>query len=183
MWLTEDPWPPVFICGVAALAALVWWGQTKRVVALLAVAGCIGLGIAAYVIEAAIITPGEEVEQLTTDLCWQFQRKDPEILKQFSLTAPQLMAMCQAALLLVEVHDDLRLTDMHTTVTNNDTRAVCHFRANATISVAGAGNVGRQPARFELTWAREGDQWKIIGLKRLNPIRDEELGVLDRTAS
>ena len=78
------------------------------------------------------------------------------------------------------VDDDLRLTDFQTRVTNQESRAVTHFRANATLRVQNFGSVGRQPARIELTWAKEGPDWKIIALRRLNPVKDEEMDVLER---
>ncbi len=181
MWFTEDPWPPMLICGLGALLAISWWANSKRGLAAGLAVFCLALGGAVYVVEGIIVTPAEEVEQLVTDLCWQFQRRDPKVLEHFSQTAASLRHQCQAAMLLVEVQPDLRLTDFQTRLTNEGSRAICHFRANATISVLGAGNVGRQPSRFELTWAREGDAWKIIDLRRLNPIRDEELGLMDRS--
>ena len=182
MWLTEDPWPPMLILGVASLLAIAWWSSTKRAVGLLAAVGCMVLAGVMFIVEQAIVTPAEAVEQRVVDLCWAFQRRDPQTLEYFSKTSPQLRLLCQTALQMVEVQPDLRLTDFQTRLTNENSRAITHFRANATISVVGAGNVGRQPSRFELTWAREGDDWKVIQIRRLNPVNDKELGLLDQTS-
>ncbi|MBI1346613.1 hypothetical protein GC163_10025 [bacterium] len=182
MWFTEDPWPPMVLLGVGAMLFLAWWLSSKRVLHLgLAIAALLLAG-GVYVLEQAIVTPAEVVEGLVVQLCDEFQRKDPLTLTHFSAQAPELTAMCLAAMSLVEVDNDLRLTDFQSTVTNDGSRVVCHFRANATISVAGYGKVGRQPARFELTWIKEGDTWKITKIRRLHPLKDEELGVLDHTA-
>lgn len=182
MWFTEDPWPPMFICGLGALLAVAFWSASKRAVHLLLALGLLALGGIIYVAEQMILTPAEQVEALVAQLCNDFQRNDPATLDHFSDSAPELKLMAQAAMALVEIHD-LRLTDMHTRLTNNNTRAICHFRANAGLSVRGFGEVGHQPARFELTWAKEPAGWKIVAVKRLNPIRDEEMPLLERSAS
>lgn len=182
MWFTEDPWPPMVFCGLGALLAIGWWASSRRVAALAVSVGSLLLGGLIFVVEQAIVTPAEEVEQLVTELCWKFQRQEPQTLDYFSDSAPQLRLMCQLAMGMVTVDPDLRVSDFETQLTNENSRAICHFRANATISLVGAGNVGRQPARFRLTWGREGGEWKIVDVRRLNPIRDEEIGMLDRAA-
>lgn len=182
MWFTEDPWPPMLACGLGALLAVAFWSSSRRAVHLLVALGLLLFGGVLYLVEQAIVTPGEQVEAQVVQLCDQFRRKDPATLDHFSATAPELKLMCQAAMALVEIDDDLRLTDFQTRLTNADSRAVCHFRANAGLSVLGHGKVGRQPGRFELTWAKEPKGWKIIGVKRLNPIRDEEMPLMERSA-
>lgn len=183
VWFTEDPWPPMFICGLAALLAVAFWANSKRAAYLLAALGLLAFGGVLYVAEQAIVTPAEEIERLVVQLCEDFRRKSPTTLDYFSDSAPELKLMCQAALALVEIKDDLRVTDLHTKLTNDNTRAVCHFRANAGLSVTGFGDVGRQPARFELTWAKEPSGWKIIGVKRLHPIKDEEMSLMEKSAA
>lgn len=182
MWLIEDPWPPMLICGVLGLLFVGWWGSCRRVFYLALGVSFFLLGGAIYVVEQVIVSPAEEVEQQTTLLCQQFQQKDPAMLDLFSATAPDLKAMAAGAMALVSIGDDLRLTDFQTRVMAEGSRVVCHFRANATLSVTGMGNVGRQPARFELTWNLEPDGWKIVSVRRLNPIRDEEMPLLERQA-
>jgi hypothetical protein len=171
----------MLICGFGALVAAAFWSNSKRVLPLAAAVLCCVLAGAVYLLAASIVTPAEEVEALVVRLCHQFRRKDPAVLNHFSNAAPELRSLCQTAMDMVEVDDDLRLTDFQTRVTNQDTRAVTHFRANATLRVNGFGNVGRQPARIELTWAKEGGDWKIIALRRLNPVKEEELPVLSQT--
>lgn len=178
MWFTEDPWPPMIILGICALLALAWWRQNQRLLALGIAVGCLLLAGAVYVVEQWIVTPAELVQQKTVDLCWNFKRKAPETIEAFSDSAPQLKVLCQTAMSLVNVGDDLRLTDLQARMSNEDTRAITHFRANATVTYMGQVG-GYQPSRFELTWARENDDWKIIAVRRLNPVSGEELGVLD----
>jgi hypothetical protein len=161
--------------------AVAFWSNSKRVLPLAVAVLCCVLAAGVFLLEAVLVTPAEEVEALVVRLCDQFRRKDPATLNHFSNAAPELRGLCETAMDLVEIEDDLRLTDFQTRVTNEDTRAITHFRANATLRVNGFGNVGRQPARIELTWAKEGNGWKIIALRRLNPVKDEEMPVLSQT--
>ncbi len=182
MWFTEDPWVPMLACGLVGLLFIARWASSKRVLSLVLALGAFLAGGLIYVVEQAIVTPAEEVERLTTQLCWEFQRKDPKVVDHFSATAPELGLMCRLGLKTIDIADDLRLTDFQTEVSNEGSRIVCHFRANATLKVAMAGNVGRQPARLKLTWAKEPDGWKIVKVQRLHPIKDEELEVLAPTS-
>jgi hypothetical protein len=182
MWFTEDPWPPVLICGLVALIGLGLWASSKRVLHLGIVAVAALAAIGFVLLEQSIVTDAERIEAQVRTLCTQFQLKDQALFEHFSPQAPELRTMVGAALALVTVEDDLSLTDFQTKLTNQGSRATCHFRANATISLSMLGKVGRQPARFELTFAKEGDAWKIIEVKRLNPLNGKEMGVLDQNA-
>lgn len=182
MWFTEDPWPPMLLCGIGMLIGVGLWANSKRVLHLsVAVFSLLCAGVI-FAIEQAIITPAEEVELQVLRLCDEFRRKDPKTLDHFSPTAPELRALAENGMVMVTVGDDLSVTDFQTKVTNQGSRAECHFRANATISVNSFGSAGRQPARIILTWAKEGADWKIIGVKRLNPINGQEMGVLNPSA-
>ncbi len=181
MWFTEDPWPPILFCGIGMLLGLGMWASSKRVLHLsLAVVSLFLAGVLFYV-EQVIVTPAEQVEQHVVRLCEEFRRKQPAALDYFSPNAPELRLMAESAMALVTIDRDLTITDFKTTITNQGSRAQCHFRANATLSVAAAGNVGRQPARFLLTWAKEGSDWKIIGVKRLNPVNGQDMGLLQHS--
>ncbi len=182
MWFTEDPWPPMLLCGLVGLIGVAWWSSSKRVAHLAVAVGGLVLGGIVYVVEGAIVTPAETVEQAVIDLCHEFQRKDPRALDHFSRTAPELKLLCQTAMNLVDVESDMRLTDFQMRESNAGSRIVSHFRANASLSVTGFGKVGHQPARLELTWAKEGDDWKIVAIRRLHPIRDEEMDVMAKSA-
>lgn len=181
MWFTEDPWPPMLLCGVGMLIGVGLWANSRRVLHLsVAVLSLLCAG-AIFAIEQAIITPAEQVEQQVVRLCDDFRRKDPKTLDHFSATAPELKELVQSGMAMVTVGDDLSLTDFQTKVTNQGSRAESHFRANATINVQ-SFSAGRQPARLILTWAKEGGDWKVIGVKRLNPINGQEMGVLNQSA-
>lgn len=175
MWFTENPWPPMLLCGAGALVALGFWASSKRAIPLLVSCAClIGAGIV-YLIEQAILTPAEQVESQLIELVEQFRRKDPAALGHFSRRAEDLRHLCQRAMDIVEVEDDLQLSDIHTRLTNENSRAVTHFRAKGTVSIPSL-MVARtyQPLRFELTWIREGETWRIFAIRRLHPFKEGE---------
>jgi hypothetical protein len=182
MWFTEDPWMPMLIFGLMGLFAMAKWGASGRGRALILALVLFVAAGGVFVVEGMIVTPGEQVELNTVQLCQAVQRKDAGALDHFSNTAPALKLMCQAGMELIEISPDMRVTDLQTTLTNQESRAVCHFRVNAGLKVQGFGDVGRQPSRFKLTWAKEGAEWKIIDVVRLHPLKDEELELLARTA-
>ena len=84
------------------------------------------------------------------------------------------------AMVMFTVHDDLRVSDVMVTVNEKDSLATSHFRANASVTMLGGGDAGWRPSRWEFTWQREEGAWRIIKIQRLHPIRDEEMGPLEK---
>jgi hypothetical protein len=70
------------------------------------------------------------------------------------------------------------LTDFRTNLTNENSRATVHFRANATIGAMGFK--GHHPFRCVLTYQKEGGFWKIIDVERLDPIKGDKMEVMAR---
>lgn len=178
MWFTENPWPPMLIAGLAALVCVALWNSGQRRVYLLLAAVCALLCGGFYYLERAIVTEGEKLQALTVKLCEDFQKKDATVVRYFSDTAPELKLLIMGAMAMVDVKDDLRLTDFQTNLTNENSRGTVHFRANATLAVQGVGDVGHQPARIVLTYQREKDEWKIIAVDRLNPLTGKKMDTL-----
>jgi len=175
MWFTEDPWPPMLICGVAALIGLGFWSSSKRVLPLgfsaffLIAAGVI------YLVERTIVTPAEHVQDLLVQLVDEFKQRDPKTLDHFSASAPGWRAICERAMNDFTVEDDLALSDFHTKMTNEETRAVVSFRAKGTVSAPSYTIVKTYfAARFEVTWEKEGGDWKVVDVKRFSPVKDSE---------
>lgn len=173
-WFTESPWPLVVILGVAACIMLAIWSAQKRGAWMVGSLALILAAVAVIFIEQSIVTESERVEQRVLDLTRAFQRKDHDRTLEFiSLQAPELRKIAEYALESVTVQDDLKVKDMHVRLTNEDTRAVSRFRANGTIVFQGT-NLGPQPSLLEVTWQKEKGDWKMIGVRRLNPIKEDE---------
>lgn len=181
MWFTENPWPPVIILALIACGMVAAWSSQKRAAwlagAVVLLIGCVGI----FVLEEAIVTEGERVEANVRDLAWSFQKKDRDkVLGFFSPQAADLRGVIKEALDSVDVKDDLDIKDMEVRVYGGGAQALSHFRANATVSWKGL-NVGHQPSRWELTWQKEGDDWKILDVQRLNPIKNEKMRVFEQS--
>lgn len=183
MWFTEDAWTPMALLAVGAIICLGLWNTSRRTGYLFAAGGLLlGCG-GAWVVERAVVTDREQLEVLVQNLCDDFRRKDRRTLDYFSAHAEPLRQMAAGAMELVEVRDDLRVTDFATELTNNNSLARVHFRANATLSVRAIGNVGRQPFRAIIEWQREAGVWKIVNIRRLNPLNGQEMPVLAQSSN
>lgn len=182
MWFTETPWPPALgLCVVAVLLFLGWMSQRKTVF-LVGVALCVALCGIVFVVEQQIVTERERVEQTLLDFAAAFQRDsmqpgfvnrlplgpDPDSLSYISATAVSVRLLARAALDFVDLPEQVRISDVRTTMSNNDSRAITHFRASATIKAGIDGTGVHHPSRWELTWQRENGEWKIIRTTRLN---------------
>ena len=178
-WFTETPWPPIFILGIVAAVLLAVWTSQKQGVWLIgAVVACLAAPVV-YLIEKAIVTEGERVEQNVLDLTAAFQRKDRErVLSFFSAQAPDLRDMAVYALNLVDLPKGIDVKDLSVRLSNENSRAISHFRANGTVAVPGVGE-RHSPSRWEVTWQKEGTEWKIIEVVRLHPYKDETMKVFD----
>ena len=172
----------MLIAGLAALVFLALWNSNRRGRHLVAALVCLLLCVSFYFLERAIVTEGERLQQLVVSLCTDFRNKKAETVNYFSDAAPELKILVLGAMTMIGVHEDLRLTDFSTHLTNQNSRGTVHFRANATLSVMGHGEVGHQPARFVLTFRREKNEWKIIEIERLHPLTGERMQMLAREA-
>lgn len=174
MWFTENPWPPIFILGMAACGMFVAWFSQKRVFWLAGcVAALIGCG-AIYAVEESIVTDGEKLEARVHKLAADFQKKDREaFLAAFSKQAEKWRAMAIKALDDVDIEKDLDIKDMSVELFNEKSQALTRFRANGTVTFQ-KGMSAYHPSRWELRWQKEANDWKIVDVVRLHPLKDEQ---------
>ena len=183
MWFTENAWPPMLIAGLATLVCLALWNSNRRGIHLIAALICLLLCAGFYFLERAIVTEGERLQQIVVSLCNDFRNKRvAETVNHFSNAAFKEKALVLAAMAIVDVREDLRLTDFSTNLTNQNSRGTVHFRANATLAMPSQGDVGHYPSRFVLTFQREQGEWKIIEVERLHPLTGEKMQMLAREA-
>lgn len=174
MWFTETPWPPILICSVLAALLIAGWSANRRGSYLAGVLALVVLSGAIYVAELKIVTDAEQIEEAVYGITSAFQQGDVDkTLEYVSAKAHFWRESIPYASRLVKIDDDLRVTDVYVTMKANGSRGISHFRANATVDVGGAGNRGRQASRWEFTWQREADQWKVIHIYRLHVITGE----------
>lgn len=129
-----------------------------------------------YVAERRIVSDRERIEASLFEMADAFVVRDEHaVLDRISPRQDELKALVSWAFATVTAVSDLNLTDVSVQLLMEGSRATTHFRANGRFDVAGFGDVGRKPTRWELTWQREGSDWKIIRIRRLNPITGEEM--------
>ena len=189
MWFTETPWPPIIgLCVVGVLLFLGWMSQRKAAF-LAGVAVCLALCGIVFVVERQIVTERERVEQRLLDFAVAFQQDsmrqglvnlvipgpEPASLSFISASADGTRRMAEAALNFVDIPEPVRISDVRTTMSNNNSRAVTQFRASATVRAGGLTDGVHQPTRWELTWQREKDEWKILRATRLHFMSGEAL--------
>ena len=189
MWFTETPWPPIIgLCVVGVLLFLGWMSQRKTAF-LAGVALCLALCGIVFVVEQQIVTEREHVGQTLLDFAVAFQQDSmrqglvnlvvpgpqPASLSFISASADGTRRMAEAALNFVDLPEAVRISDVRTTMSNNDSRAVTQFRASATVRAGGHADGVHQPTRWELTGQREKGDWKILRATRLHFMSGEAL--------
>lgn len=177
MWFTENAWPPMLICVAAGLLSLWIWNANRRKAPIIAALVFFVLAGGIYAAEQMIVTEGERLQQDVLELSDQFRRHDTKALDHFSEGSSEWRGICQQAMDMVQIHDDLRLFNFQTEITNRGSRATVEFRANATITAL--GTTVHHPFRCILTYQREAGQWKIVHVERLDPMNGKKMGVLD----
>lgn len=189
MWFTETPWPPIIgLCVVGVLLFLGFLSQ-QRAMFLVGTLLCVALCGIVFVVERQIVTERERVEQHLLDFAVAFQQDslqqglgnllipgpEPQSLSFISLSAGSTRRMAAAALNLVDLPDAVRISDIRTTLSNLDSRAVTQFRASASIRMPGSADALHHPSRWELTWQRESGNWRILRATRLHFMTGEPL--------
>ena len=185
MWFTEDAWSPIILCLVVGVIFFIAWSTTQRPRFLTAIPVLIVAAIVIYFAEQSIVTDRERVETTLNDLVATFVDEshsfgqpgtgatvEPKCLDFFSAQNIKDRTRVLAALLFVSVDEDLRVTDVSVQLTNENSRAITHFRANATVT--GGGFSGYHPSRWELTWQKEAGEWKVTRTKFLNIMTGDE---------
>lgn len=180
-WITENPFPLLLIFGLLALALFAAWGNSKKPGYFFTGVGMMALAIVALLTEQVIVTPGEEVEARTSQLCREFQRKDPHIFTMISAQSPELKTLIETGFKVVQVSDDLHIDHMETRTIESGNRVVIRFRIRATMTIEHLGNVGSRTGLFELVWVREAGDWKLLRVNRLNPVTNDPIEVLSPT--
>ena len=181
MWFTETPWAPSIVFFVAVVLAAVLWSHTRKTAFLALAAACLIAIPIVFVVERAIVTPAEEVELRIEAMRAAVIRDDVGGTLEFiSKSAALERAAVASGMALVRIEPDVDVTDLDVKVTANDTVAVSHFRANGTFVGRGpfAGGTHHIPTRWRISWRKEGGEWKIYAVERLDPITGEKINIL-----
>jgi hypothetical protein len=170
-------WPLFFLCLILSAALFGQWvlqRSRRQIVA----AGLFFVAAAAiFLADRFIITESKRVEAGIYDLAKAFQAGNVErCLEFFSPNDQTDRALVGTAAHMVEIEGPIRITDLSINMSSAESRAISTFRATATAKYQGRSD--RVPTRWELTWQHEGNDWKIIRVRRLQLIGDQETNPL-----
>jgi len=176
MWFTETPWPPILICGLAAVACLIQWQQRQQMKYFGGALACIVVAVGVYFLEQQIVTEKEQVELAVVDITSAFQRRDLEAtLSHVSNQAPVVKSVIVFGYNILSVEDDMRLTDVSVDLIAQNTRAISKFRINGTVKFNNAPSGDHMPSRWEAKWQLEDGEWRMIEIQELDPLTGEPI--------
>jgi hypothetical protein len=174
MWFTETPWPPFFICSVLAATFFAQWYMHRQRRQLQLSVAFLALGGLVILVERLIVTESERVENNVYALARAFEAGDAEHCAEFfSAHDATDRDLVRGAAGSVHVVGSIRITDLSVQMSSAESRATSTFRASATVSYLGRQEHGY--TRWELTWQREADEWKIVRIRRLHFVGEGEI--------
>jgi len=180
MWPSENPWPLILLATILGTGSFLVWFQRKDARYLAGTLACLLLSGGAWYLERVWVTPREEVEAAVFGITESFQQGNTERTAGYvSEQAPALRLMIGTAINLIEVRDDMRVSDVLVELYAQNTRAKSRFRVNATVQGRNGGFQQYQPTRWEAKWQLEAGQWKMIDIIELDPITGEEMDRLE----
>ena len=178
MWPTDSPWLAVLLCSIPAAVLLSL--ALPRGSGRLAAAGGLFVLLAAAAIAADLLveTERERVARYVEEMVRAFEAGDSErMLEHFSQRAVCERMLAVFAVNAVTADAPLSLKDVQVSLQNEDSMAVSTFRVNGSVSVKGR-SLGHQPSQWRVTWRREADDWRLIRIQELDPLRSEPLNRL-----
>lgn len=175
-WLTENPWPLMLVLiGAAAVAAIVIERRGKAV----GLAFLVGAALV-WLIDDSVVTPSELLQTDVQAMLDGFKSGNLNSVNALiSDAAPNLRETARQGMELVQLHSGFHLKDVRVTMQPASSRAVVHLRANGR-ALLKASNLEQQVAtRWETTWEKQDDGWRLTGVKRLDLVSGQEMGILD----
>jgi hypothetical protein len=177
MWFTESPWVPFLVCLALSAVFFSRWVSDRRRGWLLAACGFLVASAAVVIVERLIVTESERVEGSIERLAKVFEAGDGDACAAFfSPHDERDRELVRQAAGMVKIDGPIRISDLSVDMNGPETRAVSRFRASADATYQGYHDRGR--TRWEVTWEREGPDWKITRVRRLRLLGDEEIGPL-----
>ncbi|MFP6762328.1 MAG: hypothetical protein VB858_01880 [Planctomycetaceae bacterium] len=184
MWFTEDAWSPIVLIMLVAILCCIVWFRTQRGYALTAAVLLLLAAVTTYFIEQVIVTDGEKLEASLFELIETFVAESQSItqLQQSQVVQAERFfseqntidrARVRVGVIVVSISEDLRISDVQVRLTNENTRAITHFRANGTIAT-GTSPGSHHVSRWELTWQKQAGEWRITRTRMLNPMNGED---------
>jgi ketosteroid isomerase-like protein len=174
MWFTETPWAPFFICTVIAALFFAQWYMHRRPRALYLAIGSMAIGGLVILVERLIVTESERVENNVYALARAFEAGDGDRCAEFFSEHDQKERdTVRSVAATVKIVGHIHITDLAVQMSSAESRATATFRASATANYQGRDVHGA--TRWELTWQREANEWKIVRIRRLRFVGEGEM--------
>ena len=93
--------------------------------------------------------------------------------------SPKLRETAADGLKMVTLTKDFHIKDLEVTVRADGQTADAHLRANGTLKVNHGDMISRVFTRWQTVWKHIGTEWKLLEVKRLDPVNGQEMGILD----
>jgi hypothetical protein len=173
-WFTETPWPPFLICLIIAAGLFARWIVLRERRFLVASLAFLGVGGVIIVVSMLIVTERERVASSLYALARAVEQGDAERSASFFSDQDDAdRTLVRGAVAAVKIDGPIHITDLVIDMSSAQSRATATFRASATARFENTS--GRALTRWELTWQREGPDWKIVRVRRLRAIGEGEL--------
>lgn len=183
MWFTENPWPPMFLCAIVAVACLIAWYQRQQIRFLAAAVILVLVTGGIWALERAIVTERERIIENVLAMTSAFQKRDLDgTLHYVSHQAPDIRTLVVFGYNVIQVEDDMRVTDIQITFRAQETRATSRFRVNARVTAHPGGGLTfshHRPTRWEAKWQQEAGAWRMIDLQQLDPVTGDRVDHLN----
>ena len=80
---------------------------------------------------------------------------------------------------MVTLTKDFHIKDLAVTLREDGQTADAHLRANGTLKITHSDMLTRVFTRWQTTWKFVGSGWKLVEVRRLDPVNGQEMGILD----
>ncbi|MEM7810312.1 MAG: hypothetical protein AAF532_02385 [Planctomycetota bacterium] len=179
-WFVEDWLTPLLACGTLAAVAFVLPGIDRAAVRAAVVGLLLAVGLAAPLVDAAVVTPRERLVDSLYALADHVVDGDgPGAVGLMSPANAMLRDYAGRVAERVDVDEDLRVFDVDATLLPGGKVGTTHFRANGTVRIRGGGfaDFSRHTAtRWILKWQHEEDDvWRVREVTMLDPVSGDEI--------
>ncbi|MEX0725500.1 MAG: hypothetical protein WEB58_18425 [Planctomycetaceae bacterium] len=176
MIFSETSWPGIVLCGLVALSCLLAYGSNQRRKFLYFALASVAISPLFVLWDQFVESESEKIEAAVVAMANDFRHGDVEgVIKWVNPAELKLKGLVYTAAEMVTVTSDVRITALEVKMAAGNNEATSDFRANADLDVIGFGDVGRQPTRWLLTWRKENNDWRIVGIERKNPLTGEPM--------
>jgi len=174
-WITETPWPGMtLLLGIAAVSLLLGLRQKAGIAGV-----CLILAALLYVVEGAIVTPSEMLDEQLEALRQGFVAgSEEQVFAQISPTAPELREQAKLGLQRVRVSPLLHIQDVQIVPSADGRTAEVSLRANGPVTDRQSSMLQHAATRWKTGWRQEEGVWKLFRVQRLNLVTGEEVGLL-----